>query len=54
MYAFALVMISFIRQKILSMFKNLSRIKSSSIVRNISFQYVNQSESLRIAAAMLR
>ena len=54
MYAFALVMISVIRQKILSMFKNLRRIKSSSIIRNNLFQYVNQSESLRIAFAMWR
>ena len=37
------------RRKILSMCKNLWRIKVSSIIRNNSFQYVNQSESLRIA-----
>ena len=48
MYAFALVMISVIRQIILRMFKHLWRMKSSSIIRNNSFQYVNQSESLRI------
>ena len=49
MYAFALVMIGVVRQKILSMTnKNFV----TMIIRNNSFQYVNQSESLRIAFAM--
>ena len=49
MYAFVSVAISLDRRNFLCMVKKMGRIKVSSIIRKHSFQYVNQSLSIRIA-----